>query len=309
MTLFARSGVGIEFEASDSTRCVQEGGTQAANAVSAIFVEENFKITHSYPYLEDRSGCFKTAAEQLNHVEIHISQTSIEVFVSDAGDRASFRSLLRIDAASDNLSLPLTRGYVNLQHTHYNGAKCAETTLALNPGFTQAQVDQVCGKVTSFHSYHWDNVAFDGPVFATPRSYETPDALKPSADGTEVHLGYILPGDGTNVLGPFTLHGVDATGAVDAVLTASTWNFAYGANGTSDSIKFRFNGGAWQTFNYPFPQEQFDSARPVAMPVDLASLKPGDNTLELQVDRTSPAHVGNGEGTVIGNIELTIDVN
>ena len=118
--------------------------------------------------------CFKTQEEVMNHMEIHINQTSVQILASDAGDPKT----LRVVAEVTKLSLPFTRGYVSFQHTHYNAAKS--------------------GLPVAYTTYHWDNIGFDGPTYATPRAYDVPDSLTPlPANGFPggVSVGYHLTKD------------------------------------------------------------------------------------------------------------------
>jgi hypothetical protein len=285
VTLFAHSGLGLEFVGGDgSIKCGNLGGGAVVNSLATVFVEDGWKITHSYPYLFDRVGdsCFKVSPGVPNHIEIHVSQTAVEVFASNAGDPSSLRSIARVDSATDDFLLPFTRGYVNFQQTHYNAAK--STVLP------------------SYHTYHWRSVAFDGPVFATPRAYEVADALTdwtpPWAPTlTFWNTGYALP------FGPTTIQGVDLTDATDAVLTLNAWNFNQGR-----ALKYRWNGGTWHSFANPFPEAPYadGGGRPLAVPVDMTELKTGANTLELDADYAGQ-DIG-VTGMVVANAELTINV-
>lgn len=135
----------------------------SSNSVSTFYVEHNYAITTSYHPPDSHVACFKTAEEVMNHIEIHVSTSSIKVYASDAGDIKT----LRLIAYEDGLSLPFTRGYVSFQHTHYNAYKpdpSGTSETGLPPHTT----------------YHWDNIGFDGPVLPTERSYEIQDTLGPS---------------------------------------------------------------------------------------------------------------------------------
>jgi hypothetical protein len=255
MALYTKAGVGIEFLAADSRGpCLSKDPNARSNSVSNIFIEKDYAIVSTPSPPDSILKCFKTEEEVLNHIEVHISQTKIEVFASDAGDPMSFRSI----AVADHLSLPLTRGYVSFQHTHYNAAKS--------------------GLLPAYTTYHWDNVGFDGPSYATPRAYEVPDSMTPNPNGFAggVNVGYALGKDGIGGKSPsVTLDDVDLTGATGATLTLNAWDFL-----SNDAIGYRFNSGSWRTFDHPFPNSDA-SARAVAIPVDLSDLKSGANTLEM----------------------------
>jgi hypothetical protein len=213
----------------------------------------------------------------LNHFEIHISQSTIEVLAADAGQPSTLRTV----AVANGLSLPLTRGYVSLQHTHYNEAKDGLTGLP------------------QYHTYNWDNVGFDGPMYATPRSYEVPDSLNSNRSG--VNIGYILQTSGIAtpdskpLAAPISLQNVDTTGSTDAFLTFDTATFQPG-----DTISYQFNSSPMRTYAYSFPSSDHasDGSYPVAIAVQLSDLKQGTNTLQMS---SSSGSVG------LYNLELTID--
>jgi hypothetical protein len=117
--------------------------------------------------------------------------------------------------------------------------------------------------------------------------------------GPALNTGYLLGKAGMQTANgsaptPIRLPGLDLANATDAVLTLNTWFF-----GAGDSLKVRFNGRAWHTFNHPFPTSDL-GARALAIPVPLSDLQTGTNTLEI----------GSASGTVImANADLTINVS
>jgi hypothetical protein len=303
--LFARAGVGIEFESVCSDNL-------SANTVSNVFIEKGYKITKEYPAPPTpyKTPCLKTKEEVLNHIEIRISQTKIEIWGSDAGEPNTFRSLMVVD----NVQVPLTRGYVHLQHTHYNATKCTFT----DPKCTDCD-NHSCPTFPGYATYHWDNVGFDGPVFPNPRSYEGADNNVPNprpdtapkfpepyfmtgyqlgTDGWKAkQRGFIALNDGRDAV-PLQFPGVDLTDAKSAAITYNAWAYC------KDPIMYRFNGGTWRTFKTPFP-ECDGSARAVFMPVDLADLKQGDNSFEMY----SNTGTGSVVGPIVAHVELTVETN
>jgi hypothetical protein len=304
--LFAKAAVLIEFEAASTSNAICEDGgldgtsTDYSNSVSTIYWEKDYKIEQAAQYLIDRNpktGCFKTKDEVMNHVEIHLSKTSVEVFASDAGKPETFRSIVKVDKDGDNFELPFEVGYVNLQHTHYNAEKN--------------------GVTPPYATYHWDNVAFDGPSYSTPRAYEVPDSLKtyeltPGKPLTDIGYGLNNNGmvDHDGPVGPITLEKVDMTDAKSAEINLNAWGFCPG-----DTLDYRFNGGAWHKHDCPFslacegcengntPVGECDrGARAVTIPVeDLSELKQGDNTFELRTSSTDDML-----DVVAANIELQV---
>jgi hypothetical protein len=300
IALYAKGGVGIEFE---SASCSDDS---TSNTITHIFVEKDYAFQQQIA-APPGSPCFKTQEDLMNRLEVHINQSKIEVFVSDAGDPKSLRRVM----VADNLSLPFTRGYVSIQNTHYNASKCTFT----DKNCTDCSAH--CPTFPADATYHWDNVGFDGPVLPTPRGYEIPDNTAKSSEpdksvtfpGPYVNTGYLLGTDGMPAerrgflagdgpAAPLTIKGVDLTNATDAVLTFNAWAFC-----DKVTVKYRFNGGTWRSVKHPFPDCD-EGARAVAVPIDLADLKQGDNTLEMFTDTGKQDFIG----VIVANGELTINV-
>jgi hypothetical protein len=259
-----RNGLGIFFD----NRC---GDTNHSNIGSIVIIQ-------NYQVVVDRTGvnaplvgpCYATQEDVFNHIEVRVSPSRVEVWVSDAGG-ANFRPRAALDAP-----IPFTRAFVSLQHVGYNAAKAG---------------------VTAQQTYHWDNVGFDGPVLPTPRAYDIPDALTGSPTP---NLGYLVQSTGMRTccpwtqIAPFTLSNVDLTGATGARLNLNVWNFTAGT-----SLRYRFNGGSWRSYPHPFPDSTI-SWRALSIPVALSDLRAGTNTLELQ---------SSGPDLVVANLDLTIEVS
>jgi hypothetical protein len=315
--LYTTAGVGIEFE-EGYAGC---DGMGLSNAVSRFFTEKDYAITSQVK--ADNPTCFKTAPptselrttyiEKLNHVEIHISETSIQVFASDVDQPAdTMRVVASIDTTShpEFFPLPLTRGYVSFQQTHYNARKFTFTDPTCTDKYCTegempaASCTKICPVAPSYHTYHWDNIAFDGPVFSAPRGYELPDTLwvdqghpeDGASTGWELRpVGWQYQDYPALYASPISLPNVDLTGALDALLTMNVW-----FPGTpNDTISYRFNGGTWRTFTPPI-DTSITGAMTFAMPVPLADLKQGTNTVEMKSN--------DDLGIVVANVELQVDV-
>lgn len=91
----------------------------------------------------------------MNHVELRVSQSLIEVWASDAGATS-----LRKIATVTNANLSFTRGLIWLEDVHYNADK----------GGSPSQKQ---------HTFVWDNVAFDGPFTYRDFSFDALDANAP----------------------------------------------------------------------------------------------------------------------------------
>lgn len=261
LQLFSRNGIGIEFQG--GFRC--DDYSSSLNSISMVFAERGYALTSR---LNPDANCFKTGEGQMNHVEIHVSETSLEVFIADAGKPDTLRSMLKLDKSSAPNIFPLgfTRGYIHLQHSHYNAAK------------SQMQ--------PSYASYQWDNVAFDGPSFAVPRSYIVPDSLTANREG--YNTGYRLGDEGFT----YKFTGVDVSDATRALLTFNTDMFEMGTK-----LSYRINGGSWHDRPFDFPPDQGTGARPIVLSV-LDELVAGDNTIDIKSSNAD---------TIAANIELTVD--
>ena len=131
----------------------------------------------------------KRAEGSLNHFEVQVSQSRIDIFGSDfsTDNGQTFPNFKLLYSA--NISLPFTRGYV-----HFNPRNHATVKYGFGPDVV----------------FHWDNIGFDGPVIAAPRAYEIPDnTVLNSYNGSQVqNLGYQLY-DGTNGYGRWNIQSLD----------------------------------------------------------------------------------------------------
>ena len=100
----------------------------------------------------------------LNHFEIRMNQSRIEVWGSDAGSTA-----VRLIASADNANITMTRGVIWVQDMHYNASKAG-----------------CCGGVDgrqTTHTFAWDNIAFDGPKPYRDLTFDVQEAQVPSDGG------------------------------------------------------------------------------------------------------------------------------
>lgn len=268
--LMARKAVVLDFQGISSF----DGTT---NELSNVFVEDGYKYSRTFNRDQANFVSFKTQEEVLNHVEILISKDVLEVWATDLDDMSTFRRVARIDG----LGLTFTRGYVNLQHSQYNAEKAG---------------------LDGFVTYHIGSLGFDGPKLPVPRSYQVPDALTTGRTSDVKNLGYQIDDgpittccEGNTTMPAFTLDDVDLTDAVEARINLNAWFFT-----SERSIQFRLNAGEWRTYAHPYP-ESMAQTRAVSMPVELADLEDGQNTLEMRTmgSSTQPP-------MTIANIELEV---
>ena len=209
-----------------------------------------------------------TAPGALNHVEVYVTQTHIEVWVSDvSADGASFPDLQMLWAG--DIALPFSRGYVSLALRNHATMKYWLGSAA---------------------SARFDNVGFDGPVVTGAREYSAPDSLDDVQGPVRLHDGRrgvpmggrrhprvprgLGPGDvraddvhlrrggaqrrvlvptSTETAPPAALHfsGVTKGGARRARVALAAaypwfeWNMMFPPP-TMMALRLRWNGGAWR---------------------------------------------------------------
>ena len=177
-------------------------------------------------------------------------------------------------AVATNLDLPFTRGYVHLEHAHYNARKD--------------------GHVTGVQTFRWDNVGFDGPTYAVPKSYEIVDNDKPDIDGVGGRLyGYYLTDQPTRCRSRVST----PPGRRRRRSRSPSWSPWRG----------RFSSASTATLlplapDYGKQAAQSDSAlRGFAMDVPLNEIVNGDNTVAIKI--TGPVTYS---PDVVGNMELSL---
>jgi hypothetical protein len=259
----------VSFDFRNGADC-PEDSTNWQNGIDGVGVTDNYQIIHSYPSFQlDQSAarCFKVADAHLNHFELRISSTTAELWVSDFDDPASFQ----LRTTVHDLGLTFTRGYVHLQHGQFNAA--------------------LDGNVTPSQTFRWDNIGFDGPVLPTPRAYDVLDNGAPNLNGGGVLLGWDLRGGQTQ---SFPFHGVDLTG-VDRASFNVDIQCAPG-----DTFEYRVNGQAPHTFEIPTSNGIGGGVHGFSLPVPLAELARGDNTVEVRFPTPM-------QDRSIANVDLTLD--
>jgi hypothetical protein len=265
-----------------------------------------------------------TGVGALNHVEIYLTQTHVEVWTSDVSpDGVTFPNLHML--WSGDVALPFSRGYVSLALRNH-------ATLKYWLG--------------SAATMRWDNIGFDGPTVTGWREYSAPDSLTSyhglngctmggaacqwegdviaanptdadrvkcaqtmcTYDGDGRNVGYVVPSVGVDdTVAPVALHfaGVAKGDARRArLILAATYPWFMWADmfppPTHLDLRFRVNGGAWHDrFITAVEANAFMDFNPSlggagasagflnqAIAVDLAELHDGDDLFELQVSGT-----------------------
>ena len=290
-----RNGMEIQF---NNDYCARyRPGSISVGRVDAYGNYALTPVTPVYPPDWTVPDCVATQQGNLNHFEIRISQTNFEVLGSEASPDGgkSFPNFHTI--ASGTFNLAFTRGYV-----HITARNHATVKYGFGPNWV----------------YHWDNVAFDGPVISNWLEYEVPDSLTPS--GTNVNTGYIITEhDGmftccpTQRVASLALPGVDLKGAVRAQLAFNSFylNCCGAPNDlTTLNLRYRFNAGTWRDRFVTAaeadvlrrPYSQGDLAQIIEVP--LGDLVQGTNTLEFLTVNEPQSYP-----TVLANIDLIIQTN
>lgn len=257
-------------------------------------------------------GCVNILPNAMNHFEIQLSQTTIEIYGTDysTDNGQTFANFHKIYSAAINL--PFSRAYVHI------GARNHAT---VKYGFGPDAV------------LHWDNIGFDGPVIASTLSYEIPDNTTmatymghtPGSTASVMNLGYQLQ-DGTssgkpagiydpvNKLPPFQFKNVNTNGVSGALLSFNAFfNISQSPADTTWGWRYRFNGGTWinRTLT-PLEVTAMDntlavggagSGGNISMLVDvpIGGLIDGTNTFEIL-----PLNAPMNYPPVIANIDLTL---
>jgi len=310
-----RNGVAIEF---DGGWCNNPHTLEAA-----VYTFRDYLQTSNIPSFDCSVPHATTAPGALNHVEVYLTQTHVEVWTSDTSpDGVTFPNLHLL--WSGDVSLPFSRGYV---------------TLALR---NHATLKYWLGSAASVR---FDNFGFDGPVVKGWREYSAPDALTTykglsgctmggaacqwegdviaaaptdadrimcasttcTYDGEGRNVGYLLPSVTETTAAPPALHftGISKAGATRARLVLAAdypwfeWAMMFPPP-THMVLRFRWNGGAWHDRAVTDVEANaFMDFNPAlggagasagllnqTIDVDLADLHDGDNLLELESSGT-----------------------
>lgn len=275
---YPKNGLGINFQGLND--CPQG---REASEVSRVFVTHDHEIIHDYPGFElihdpGEARCFKAKDTFPNRFKIMVTKDTVEVWGSNYDDGENLHRMIR----AESLDLNFTRGYIHMQHSAYNAPKD--------------------GDVTAVQTYRWDNIGFDGPSYALPRGYSAPNNTEPDKEGKGgLLIGYILS-DKDWVSIPF--EGVELKDAMNATLDL---NLLADSNRT---LQYRFNGGPTHDHTVPkyaYSGSNREGMRGFSLPVDLADLTDGDNTLEVKM--SSPIMGGSNTYEYVGNVDLTVNVS
>lgn len=209
-----------------------------------------------------------------NHVEVRVSQGTIDVYATDAGVAPTAKTLRHI-ASITNAGLTLTRGLVWLEDVHYNADKA--TTSPSQPSQRQ-------------HTFAWDNLAFDGPFTYRDFSFDAADANQSGAAFGAWNLAKFADLGKTT---SWTIANVPANPQVSAVRVLFNYSEEFRAVPTKFNVTV--NGHA-HSAPWPFPANQGSLWRTVAVTVPVTDLVTGTNTVTIGSDSVS----------VVSNVNLVL---
>jgi hypothetical protein len=266
-----RSGFEVQFQN------ICPGASPPAFALSMIDVFSDYKDSISKP---DQPTCILGKEGKLNHFEITVSQSRIEVYVSPySEDGKTFAAPTMVYAA--DVKLPFSRGYVQLSTYNHATIKYSH--------------DNGFGATHPYDAWvtRWDNVGFDGPIFSSFREYEIADSLVPGMNGWNISgpvmsVGYTVPDQMNGPKDKLVFHGVNLDKVASARIALVAW-YLTSKDPSMDNftLRFRLNGKTWHdrplnaseialltnTHNQGQIAQMFD--------VPVEDLVSGDNTLEF----------------------------
>jgi hypothetical protein len=190
----------------------------------------------------------------LNHFEVRISASRVEVWGTDA-DSSTLKQLAYAD-----VTMPMTRGVIWIEDVHYNADK-----------FNTQRT----------HTFAWDNVGFDGPTPYRDLTFDVRDNGATTNGG--VGLGYPVGQTPATLTAPAVQW--DQTPAKAYV----TFNYIpYEQLVPSVSV----NGGPWHDTAWPFDPETY-AWRTLAVEIPVTEVHTGDNTVQFKYNTTNGTTISN----------------
>lgn len=271
---YARDAVGMSFafvgQEPDGSFCIN---------VDHIWTDTNY-IHQDQPINRPQSGecgahISPANSLQLNHVEVKLNSGGVQVYIGDPGHPETTKL-----AAQSSFAVPLTRGLVWMQDTHY--AACKE------PG---TQCD---------HTFAWDNFGFDGPTLPRDAGYEYPDNVQATGqsggcfqdyytDSCEVYIGYYIenPSQSGRQSQTLTFHNVVDPSKASAALYEFNYFPLIDQSKDRPSFDVLVNGSGHVHQDWLFPTPPPGSmttgyaSQTMAIPIPLSMLHAGDNSFEV----------------------------
>jgi hypothetical protein len=252
-----RNGFGVRFAGCSNGTCPD--GNNGVGVDSAVVVN-NYLVNDSFNggslQVSTDQDVIKSGPGQMNHYQVAVSQTQIDVYGTNpfTGTWNPAANPLRHISTISGFRLGFTRGLVWLEDVHYNGNK-------FNSQGT--------------HSFHWDNLGFDGPVLPRDLGFDVPNNNTPDSNvaGGGVNGlddAYTIPANGSRSLTiPAVTNLAQASGAL------LEFNFYSQA---VIPLQVALNGNNL-TIPWPYPDTTTFSPRTIAIPVPLTDVTTGNNTV------------------------------
>jgi hypothetical protein len=265
---YARNSFGVSF-----AFIGQDAAGKPCAGVDGMWMTTNY--VYQQLKVERGEGCGGAAMPPadsliLNHVEVKLRADGAEVYAGDAG-RPETTKLI----AAAHFAMPLSRGLVWMEDTHYNACKEPDTQCT--------------------HTFAWDNFGFDGPVLPRDLGYQIADNTLPSDNGWSeppshrVDIGYRIPPTGTPPLA-LTFNGVADPQAANGALFEFSYFTLIDDKKDTRSWEISANGHPAHHQSWVLPSPPPDnmktgfSAQTIAVPIPPEELAAGDNTFTITTD-------------------------
>lgn len=237
-----------------SNTCTGLGGSPDTVSVDSAVTVSNHVANDSFfggnLTVTDLGNVIEASAGQVNHFEVRVSQSQIDVYGTDgySGSLNLANTPLVHLATIPNANLSFTRGLVWLEDIHYNGDKFNNQRL---------------------HTFTWTDFGFDGPVLPRDLGFDVPDnnvpdnstQAGPSVVATDT--GYFVPSGTSQTLTVPAVTGLDTASGVLLV-------FNYVASSAPGTLTVAVNG---HTITVPA------SSDTLGVPVPLEDVMNGDNQI------------------------------
>ena len=276
-----RNGFGVRFSAfcpANEANCGLRPLCPTEPANVPIFSVESADVVTNYVSNDSATGgsvqvhmvgCVKgsSGVGDMNHLEVRVSSSEIDVWGTDAGNVSGPMTLL---ATVTGAPLNFTRGLVWVQDAHYNGDKD--------------------GPDQGTHTFSWDNFGFDGPALPRDLTFDVLDNNQPA--GPYTNLGWVVdPGTGISPV-------LSTTGVYNVANASAAYVLTNYFTLTSVTLSVSVNGGPWHDQPWPYPAGVTTSElKTTAIPIPLAEVQAGVNTIQFK--SSDPA-------TAVSNVDILL---
>lgn len=260
MNTFARNSFGFTMDGTDGV-CPSGQWSVGSMLVTRNYALDQIGVGASPDGTFVQDGCVTESSDPdvMSHVEVQMSVGQVTIWASNAGST----HLVKI-AELDGAHLPLTRGLVWLEDSHYNAGKYP-------PGQRN-------------NTFGWDNLGFDGPILPRDRGFDVPGSNTRHDTGS-LNTGWEWDDQDVSVR---TLP-VDRASLAKAqgALVEFNW-FAYDQTVPTISL----NGHQPISTTWPFPDAD-GGWRTLAVAVPLSDVVAGRNTITVERARSAEGSIAN----------------